>query len=158
MIEIEGLGELRARIAAMKAATEHLEPALLRAGISVLRAAQDRIDAGGPGWPPNKTGTPLLHRTGRLLGSLTVGAAANISRLVDGNEIIVGTNVRYARWLQDGTKAHGRGSPLAQRHGPRARASGGIPARKFLVIDSQGERVISKIFADHIMGASAPGA
>lgn len=160
---IGGMAELRVRLERMKAATTNVEPALLRAGVVVLKAAMDRIDAGGPGWPANKTHTPLLHKTGRLLGSLTVSAADNISR-VSGNEIIVGTNVPYARYLQDGTSSFARGSTYsmfgrkATTQGPRANAHTGIPPRVFLKIDDQAEAVISKIFAKHIMGADAPGA
>jgi phage gpG-like protein len=161
---IEGLASLRARLAKMKAATENVEPALLRAGVVVLKAAQDRIDAGGPGWPPNKTGTPLLHRTGRLLSSLTVGAAGNVER-VSPTEIVVGTNVRYAAFLQNGTvgvirarkqnrlaASLGAAGFLAHSHAER---SGGLPPRPYLFVDQQVADRVAAIFAKYVMGVSA---
>jgi phage gpG-like protein len=159
--EIEGLAELRAEFAAMLERTQNLEPALLRAGLVPLKAAMDRIDAGGPGWPPNKTHTPLLHRTGRLLSSLTVGASDNVVE-INGNSIVVGTNVRYAVWLQDGTRGSIRArkqNQIASRLGGAgflshsgAERSGGLPPRRFLFIDGQVAERVSNIFAAYVMG------
>ncbi|MDB5069625.1 MAG: Phage virion morphosis family [Candidatus Eremiobacteraeota bacterium] len=167
MSEIGGMDSLRARLSAMKAATQDMRPALLRAGIVVLKAAADRIDAGGPGWPPNKTHTPLLHRTGRLLASLTLGGSGNVQQ-IDGDTIMVGTNVQYARWLQDGTNGSIRARKqqrIASSMGAagflvhtRAERSGGLPARPYLFMDEQIADRITHIFAKYIMGAGAPGA
>ncbi len=156
---IEGLAELRERLNAMRERTTHLEPALLRAGLVALKAAADRIDAGGPGWAPNVTGTPLLHQTGRLLSSLTVGAPGNIAQL-DGDSIIVGTNVRYAAWLQGGTGIYG---PSGKKIVPKEKKAlafalgvfhsvKGTPPRKYLFIDGQVAERVSNVFAAYIMG------
>jgi len=157
---IEGMAQLQARLGRIKAATQNLQPALLRAGLVVLKSAQDRIDAGGPGWPPNKTHTPLLHRTGRLLASLMVGAGGNVAS-VQGNSIVVGTNVSYAPYLQFGT----RGRPAKHREGRLAAMLGGagffkhegalvgaIPPRVFLEIDQQAVERINSILKNYIMG------
>lgn len=150
---IEGMAQLQADIAAMKArlAADGLRPALLKAGIVGLKAAAERIDAGGPGWAPNRTGTPLLHKTGALLRSLTVGGAMNIDT-IEGATITVGTNLNYAEYLQTGTSGHGRGSPLmGLRQGPRRYRSGGMPARPFLFIDEQVATKVREIFSSFVM-------
>lgn len=154
----------QARIARMIANTQHLEPALLRAGLVPLKAAQERIDAGGPGWAPNVTHTPLLHQTGRLLSSLTVGSAGEVQR-VTSDEIVVGTNVPYATWIQGGTGIFGpSGSPIAPKnssafvfniggHKIFARSIKGMPARRFLFIDEKIAETVRRIFAKHVFGA-----
>ena len=149
---------LRARLDAMIKTTENLEPTLLRAGLVPLKAAQDRIDAGGPGWAPNSTGTPLLHATGRLLSSLTVGGAGNTSS-VSGATVTVGTNVNYATWLQNGTGIYGAsgspitakdGGPLVFQLGPAkifAKSVKGVRPRAFLYIDKDVATGVRRVFA-----------
>lgn len=160
---LEGGDALRARLARMTANTQNLEPALLRSGLVVLKAAQQRINSGGPGWAPNATGTPLLHQTGRLLSSLTVGGADSVSQ-VSGSEIVVGTNVKYARWLQDGTGIFGpTGEPITPKNGKFlvfnlggakifARSVKGTPPRRFLFVDDQIATRVRAIFAKHVLG------
>jgi phage gpG-like protein len=163
-IQLEGLAELRARLERMRSATQNLQPALLRSGLVAMKAAQDRIDAGGPGWAPNLSHTPLLHRTGRLLASLTVGGSGSVSQLTT-NEIVVGTNVEYAVWLQDGTGIYAGGSPITPKSkkflafdigGTHVfvRSIKGTPSRRFLFIDQQVSDRVAEIFAKHVMGTA----
>ena len=161
-IEIDGFSALQTKIDAISARTRDLKPPLLRAGIVALKAAQDRIDAGGPGWAPNKSGTPLLHQTGRLLSSLTVGGQAAVNDLNE-TDIVVGTNVQYAAYLQKGTGLFGptgtpitskSGGPLVFTIGGRkifARSTQGTPARPFLFIDEQIAERVRDIFATYIL-------
>ena len=105
MSGIGGMSQLLARLQNLESEMlgDGLRKRLLRAGIVVLKAAAERIDAGGPGWAPNKTHTPLLHKTGTLLRSLTANASGNITS-VQGSTVEIGTNVNYARYLQEGTR------------------------------------------------------
>lgn len=162
-VEIEGLDALRVRLEKMQAATQNLQPGLLRAGVVATTAAKDRIDAGGPGWPPNATETSLLHRTGRLLASLTAGASGSVSSL-SSDTIEVGTNVRYARWLQEGTGIYGpSGEPIRPKNGKVlsfmlgnrrvfAKSVKGTPPRPYLFIDEKVAEAIRDVFAEHVMG------
>lgn len=111
-VKIEGFEAVRARLARMRENSANLSPALLRSGAAVLKAARERIDAGGPGWAPNISHTSILHGTGRLLSSLTPGGTDNVTE-VSGNTIQIGTNLPVAPWLQDGTGIYGpRGEPI----------------------------------------------
>ncbi len=180
---VEGLAAFRQRIADMTERAANLEPALLRAGSVVLRAAQKRIDAGGPGWPANLSGTPLLRRPdgGTLYRSLTIGASDNIAE-VGSSSIRVGTNVFYAAWNQEGTGIYGaRGSRiyptsaqalaftlagplgLGSKKGRAAsskvivRSIKGDPARPFLIIDQPTAQAAAAVFRDYLIGGAAPG-
>lgn len=160
---VVGADALRARLARMTEATQKLEPALLRSGLVALKAAQQRINSGGPGWAPNASATPLLHQTGRLLASLTVGSSDGVSH-VSGSEIVVGTNLKYARWLQDGTGIFGpTGTPITPKNGQFlvftiggakifARSVKGMEKRPFLFIDEKIATTVRRIFAKHIIG------
>lgn len=136
---IEGMPELLARLQSLEqkiapgGGNSGIRSRLLRAGIVVLKAATQRIDAGGPGWPENKTHTPLLHRTGRLLRSLTANGSGDNVMSVSGAEIEVGTNVEYARYLQEGT-----------RH---------LPSRPYLFIDEQVASSVRDVFAEGLLSA-----
>jgi phage gpG-like protein len=155
---LEGGSELMARLKAMQESTANLSPALLRAGVAGLKAAMERIDAGGPGWVPNIRGTPLLHDTGRLLSSLTVGGSDNELELT-GNSITVGTNVSYSAYLQEGTGVYGAsGERITGANGYLAygghvyRSIAGTPPRPYLFVDSQLAQTITDIFTAYVMG------
>jgi phage gpG-like protein len=132
----------------------------------VLKAAADRIDSGGPGWAPNITGTPLLHQTGRLLSSLSIGAAGNVDDITQ-NTISVGTNVAYAAWLQIGTGIFG---PKGERITPKSANAlafpiggkmmffssiAGAPPRRFLYVDQAVADQVRTVFARYILEGQA---
>jgi phage gpG-like protein len=165
-VDIDGLDAARTRLRDVINRTQNLDPALLRAGIAVLAYAQRNIDAGGGSspWPPNLTGTPLLHRTGRLIGSLTVGGAGNIES-ISGPTIRVGTNVYYAAWMQQGTGIYGdRGSPIVPTN-KKALAFNGIvrksvkgsPKRPYLYINDENAQMVAAIFTRYIVEGSVDG-
>jgi phage gpG-like protein len=150
-IQVAGMAELRQRLDAIKNRAANPGPGLLRAGMVVVAATKDHIKSGGPGWPPNHTGTPLLFKTGRLMNSLTVN--------VDGDTAEVGTNVFYARWLQEGTGIYG---PTGQRIFPKTkkalawdghvvRSIAGMQPRRFLYIDAAQAQKIRDVFANYIV-------
>jgi phage gpG-like protein len=160
-MQVTGMAELRQRIEAMKARAADLKPGLTRAAMVVLRASKDAIKSGGGSrgqWAPNQTGTPLLFRSGRLINSLTIGAAGNILDLQDGS-VTVGTNIPYARWNQQGTGIFG---PSGQRIFPThakalawpghvVKSIAGSPARPFLYLDDAQSVRIRAVFADYIL-------
>jgi hypothetical protein len=162
-IEIDGIPQLRSYLDGMIERSRNLEPALLRAGVIALDSDKKRIEEGGPGWPPNKTGTPLLRRTGHLFNSLTAGAADDVLA-VNGDTVEAGTNTYYARYLQDGTRGRIRrrredrlsamlgGSGFLKHSG--AERSGGLPPRPFVLIDEKVAQAVRKVFADHVFGGS----
>lgn len=152
-VKVEGLDEVRVQLEGMIVRTSNLAPALLRAGVVPLDAGKERIEVGGPGWPPNKTGTPLLRKTGRLFNSLTVNAGYNVFDTTS-DSVTVGTNVSYARYLQEGTSSHARGTPMVTKQGPRAREHHGIPAREFLGMNAKIAESVRAIFEEHVMGIS----
>lgn len=164
-ITIEGLEELRVRVNKMISNAQELDAPLKLAGQYVLKSAKKRIDAGGPGWPPNKTGTPLLRRTNRLYNSLQMGGDDNVASLEDFS-IRVGTNVvspkgfPYPRALQEGTGIYGpRGTPIkksvkinaALGAGGIKKEYKGMKPRPFLLIDDQNAKVIARIFGTYII-------
>jgi phage gpG-like protein len=164
-VEIKGLQELNVRIAAMSKRTQDLEPVLLQAGSYVLKSARTRIKTSGgdTAWPANISGTPLLFDTGRLMNSLEVSGSGNIADL-SGSKIRVGTNVFYARWLQEGTGIFGvRGEPivpqqakaLAFKIGGKMRffkSIKGTPKRPYLYVNEEDSQAVGRIFGKYIIG------
>jgi phage gpG-like protein len=125
------LPEFRRRIERMQGNASNLGPGLLKAGSFVAGAAMSRIEAGGPGWAPNKTGTPLLQRTGRLLNSLA--PQNSVALTADGVRITAGTD--YAEYLQNGTGIFAGHQPWKARWGRSIVTHQGMPPRPFLYID-----------------------
>jgi phage gpG-like protein len=126
---------------------------------------------GGGTWAPTletQRGAPLF-RTGRLINSLTMDVrggvgTGGIAKLEDGGRsIVVGTNVEYARWMQEGTGIYG---PTGQRieatgraltfviNGKRAFAKSvkGSPKRPFLYIDEKLAADVRDVYARFVMG------
>ena len=166
---IEGLDALRVRLDKIKDNTANLDPALLRAGAAVLKSAKQHIDYGGdPAWKPNLSGTPLLRKTNVLYNSLTEAASGNVTE-TSGAQIRVGTNVYYARWLQDGTGVYGtRGSPITStdkkalkfKIGGKvvyAKSVKGVPKRPYLYFDEQNTRAVARIFGDWVLAKDTEG-
>jgi phage gpG-like protein len=154
-IQVAGMAELRARLNAMKDRAANPGPGLLRAGMVVIAATKDHIKSGAGdqgSWPPNITGTPLLFKTGRLINSITANVVSN-------DTVEVGTNVFYARWLQEGTGIYG---PTGQRIFPKTkkalawdghvvRSIKGTPPRRYLYIDDAQATKIRDVFASFIV-------
>jgi len=111
----DGLGAIKAKLQRL---LDGKDDALKAAGVMILTESQKSIINSGPGWPgfkrPPKRAHQLLWETGTLLRSLALGGGDNIMEQ-SGNTITLGSNVRYAKWQNEGTK--------------------NIPARPFLFID-----------------------
>lgn len=112
-------------------------PKALRAvGVFVLGEASRVITDGSPDWAAWKTipSRPhqMLWETGTLLRSLTVGGPGDIFDESD-NQIIVGSNVKYAASMQYGNSKHG------------------IPARPFFVFNSSMEQKAGRVFMKYLM-------
>lgn len=170
-LTITGAQRARDTLASLATRMRDLHPAYLRAGLVVLRTAQARIDASGPGWPPaaapptNRTGKvvgKLLYRTGALYRSLTEDAAGNVVQDIPGG-IRVGTGQRtpdgkYAIGLlqQQGTGVYNaRGLYPARTHttsGKPAKLVRGIPPRRFLYIDAPTAQAVAGVFAARVKG------
>jgi phage gpG-like protein len=181
-VQIEGIAELRARVDGIIERTRNLSPGLLRAGVIALDGAKEHIEEGGPGWPANISGTPLLRKTGRLFNSLTAQSGGDTILRVDADVVEAGTNVNYARLLQGGTGIYGeRGQRIRPNHeavgnaaetgifhegrspalsftlgGKRVFYSSikGTPKRRFLYIDEKIAASVRASFAEYIMGAN----
>ena len=73
------------------------------------RDIEDIFQRGGsPKWTPRKPQNPpvthpLLRRTGRLYNSLSKPGGENIMRVTK-SEVVFGTSVPYANYLEEGTK------------------------------------------------------
>lgn len=167
-VNITGLQKLRNRIARMANNLRDLKPAYLRSGVVVLTAAQQRINADGPGWLPTieTSRGSALQRTGALLRSLSIDQA---EMLPDG--IRVGTNLRtpdgkygIGRLMQEGTGIYGpSGQPITPNKGRflafevngqmvYARSVKGSPPRPFLFIDDSLANKVLTVFAQHVQG------
>ncbi len=94
------------------------EPVLLRMGIAGLREARRLIQSGGDGsWASNMAGNPLLRKEGTLIRSLSVGGGANVNQ-VTATRVRYGTQLPYAKWLQEGTGIYGpHQQPIVPTHG-----------------------------------------
>jgi phage gpG-like protein len=159
-ISITGLDALRAKLDRLHERTTNLKPAFKRAGVVALDAFKERIEVGGPGWVPNKSGTPLLRKTGRLFNSFSIGASGDVFDL-GADEVTVGTNVAYASYLNFGTRgraAHRAEGKLAGMLGGSGFFShsgatvGAIPARPLVFIDEKLATLVHDAFAAYILG------
>lgn len=166
-VDVVGLAQLRARVAGMRQRLGDMGPASIRAGVVVLAAAREHIKGqGGGSWPPTvetSRGAPLF-RTGRLMNSLTMGAEGNVTRIEGGSAVVVGTNVKYARWMQEGTGIYGpTGAAITPKNGKMlmfvingqrvfAKSVKGSPKRPFLWIDEPIAGAVRDVYARYIMG------
>lgn len=147
---------------------QNLDPVLLRAGEAVLREARRRIQSGGDGsWPSNLAGNPLLRQEGTLARSLTLGGESNVKE-IDGNTITVGTQLPYAKWLQEGTGIYGpSGKPITPKNARVlvfiingvtyfCKSVKGSPPRPFLYFDDELRETIHRIAAKYFFGGKLP--
>ncbi len=162
---MSGLAALKARVQAIRAQTQDLAPAFLRASMVLLASAQYRIRSkNGGAWPPeaipNSQGT-LLNRTGALMRSLTIGAYGNLYTTIDGG-VRVGTNLRtpddsysIGEIMQYGTgPIKPKGKFLAfeiNGHKIFSRGTKGIPPRRFLFVSDQDAEKAKNVFASYVM-------
>jgi hypothetical protein len=154
------IARYRARIEQMRDNAENLEPGLIRAGAAYAKAGIDRIEAGGPGWPANKTGTPLGHRSGRMLNSI---APQNSVHPIDSG-VRIETNVSYAKYFQNGSGIYAGHEPWVTHHSTKLASSMGAagikrevkhqgqPARKFWFVDERLAVTMRDILKTHIFG------
>src|SRR5579883_659798 len=134
-VRVSGSDKVRGALAALSERVKDLHPALLRASIVPLTAAQGRINAQGPGWPPPAMDYgkgELLHRDGALFRSFTVGDSANVQEDIPGG-IRVGTNLRTpdGRFNIGMLMQYGTG-PIKPKRG------------KFLVFEVNGQKIFSR--------------
>jgi len=131
-----------------------------------LKAAKDRIKSQGGGtWRPTleqEAGAPL-HRTARLINSLTLGGEGNDFIPIPGG-YRVGTNLAYARMVQEGTGIYGpSGEPITPKTGKYLvftangrtyfmRSVRGAPGRPFLYVDERVAETVRRVFARYIAG------
>lgn len=112
--EFDGLEAIKAKL---QRVLDAKDDALKAAGLVILTESQKSIINSGPGWPgfkrPPKRAHQLLWLSATLLRSLALGGADNVMEQ-SGDTITLGSNVRYAKWQNEGTE------------------DGHIPARPFL--------------------------
>lgn len=140
---------------------QDLSVPLTRAGIIVRDSAVMRIkDQGGDQqWQPNKRGGHTGIDTGRMMNSIAISQSGPRS-------VTIGTNVKYARWFQEGTGIFAGHSPwmiaakdkkaLAFTSGGktyvrRAVTMPGQPPRPFLLITEREREKITDAFRRWIM-------
>jgi len=164
-IRVAGADKIRGKLAAMGARLRDLGPAYLRSSVVVLTAAQGRIRADGPGWPPTaetERGSPL-YRSGALFRSLQVGGEGNVQEIL-ANGIRVGSNLRtpdgqynIARLQQYGT------GPITPKNGKLlvfeinghkvfSKGTKGVPPRPFLFISGDDAQRVAGVFSSYVMG------
>lgn len=151
------LSKLRAQIERI----QNFEVPLQQAGVLARDAAIMRFkeQGGDQTWKPNKRGGHTGILSGRLWQSIQVSPPA-------GNTVTVGTNVKYARYFQQGTGIYAGGSPWTI-HPKKAKALAftiggtayvrrsvtipGQPPRPFLVITDDNKAAIKAVFTRWIM-------
>ncbi len=129
-------------------------PALAVAGSIVRDAAFRRFTAND--WAPNSLVT--IRRKGSSRPGIDTGTLRNsITSQVEDYAAVIGTNVRYARWFQEGTGVFAGHQPWRiTRRGKVVSGSGGAmhqgqPARPFLFIDQTSRDRILAVFKTYIM-------
>ena len=138
-IEIDGLDAVQRRLAEIARAGQDLTPVMAVIGEKLKRSTQDRFSSqtapDGKPWPPldleyaarkkrNRDKVLTLH--GELRGSIAYRAAAD--------QVIVGSNEKYAATHQFGSGDDGRN----------------IPARPFLGLSDDDRDVIRVTVADYL--------
>ena len=165
--QIVGLAELRAKLGTMKSHAADPAPALQWSGEAVAHSGIARIEAGGPGWPPNVGGTPLLNRTGGLIAALQPAQSVH----VEGGTATITPAGKYGEigyWLQEGTGIYGdRGTPIVPTSAKVlhfmlggehvfAHSIKGTPKREFLSITGPLKALIEDAFARWLTGNPLP--
>jgi len=123
--------------ASLSGIRERVGQGLKAASVYLLSESARTIRSGGTGWPGFKRlpSRPhqLLYDTGRLIGSLSPGGAANLMDVQDdGMTIQVGSNLAYARAQNLGDPAHS------------------LPARPFMFLDSDRSHQMASIIQRYI--------
>ena len=143
-------------LAGIIAAGEDLSPLLDEVGSFLVLRHQERFDQGiapdGAPWKPTIRGGQILVLSGRL--------RASIHHQVEGNDVLVGTNVVYAAIHQGGGVIKPKdGGSLVFRIGDRLVFVGkvNIPARPFVGIGMDDEAEIVAIVADYLKDAAQGG-
>jgi len=151
------LERLKSQVSRLRDMSEPLQAA----GLVVRDAAVMRFknQGGDQRWAPNKRGGHTGIDSGRLMSSIQVSPLA-------ANSVVVGTNVFYARWFQEGTGVYaGHSAWTVTPNGKKALAfmAGGVslvrrsvtipgqPARPFLVITDTERSKIKAIFQHWFM-------
>jgi len=131
--------QAKAMLALLRARLAYPQPILNLIGQAAARRAEFEIRSGkhdpdGVAWAPWADGTSrsrqkkgnaeqgLLWDTGTLLGSMRVQVGAT--------DVLIGTEVEYGHWLQDGTQR--------------------MPARRFLGWGAEGEKEAEKAMIDYL--------
>ena len=151
------IAKLRLQIERMQDFTLPLQAA----GVVVRDAAvlRFKMQGGDQTWAPNKRGGHTGIDTGRLWQSIAVSPP-------DPKAVTIGTNVRYARWFQEGTgifAGHSAWTVRAKTAGALAFSVGGEtyvrrsvtipgqPPRPFLVVTEAERSKINEIFQTWIL-------
>lgn len=154
------IGKLNAQINRLS----HLQTPLQQAGGVVRDAAVMRIkeQGGDQAWIPNKRGGHTGIDSGRMMNSIQVSPPSATS-------VTIGTDVRYARWFQEGTGIYAGHRPwtiVPTRKKALAFTIGGVtyvrrsvtipgqPPRPFLLVGDTERKEIMEVF-QHWLSAEA---
>ncbi len=115
---------------------QNIKPALVKIGGMLEDASENAFDRQGPGWKPLKPATKrqrakkghtgkILERTGKLAGS--------VSAQIKGNAVFIGSNFKYARPHQLGSRKQN------------------IPKREYLIVSEAELRKSNFILSKHMV-------
>lgn len=89
-----------------------------------------------------KPNTPILVFSGSLRDSVTKPSDSNAIRKIGNKSLVQGTDVSYAKYVQEGTRHEPTGGQVAGKVK--------MPARKFLFIDDAQSERITRILGDYV--------
>lgn len=152
----EGAKRIIEHLRTQIARVQDMSVPLAQTGVLLRDSAIRRFkqQGGDVTWIPNKRGGHTGIDTGRLMGSIAIAQT-------DPNSVTVGTNVRYAKWFQEGTGIYAGRSPwtIVPKNGKAlAFTIGGVkyvrrsvtipgqPARPFLLVSDSDRQKIHRIF------------
>lgn len=152
-VNVTGLKEAITRFRLMRQNLQDPQPALYKSAVVVRDAAVWRIkqQGGDQVWAPTLRGGHIGIDTGRMWQSIGISQSS-------ADSIDIGTNVKYARWFQEGTGIYGpTGQPIKPKtgnvlswevNGVRyfAKSVDGMPARPFLLITDTERKKIRAIW------------
>lgn len=155
--------ELRRALRTAERHLVNLRPAWAQVGEHMLRSVDKNFDAEGrpTKWEPLNSQYAAQRKPGKIM-TLSARLRRSITYQAAGTGVVVGTNVIYARILQEGgrTRPHtitarrakalkipGIGFRKSVRH-----PGSNVPARPYLMTQDEDLQVVGETLVDHIVG------
>lgn len=157
--EFKGLDELKAKVRNAEDKFSDLRKPLEQCGIWMYKSIDKNFQAQGRpnAWAPHApltvklrgTGAKILQDSGKLRQSVTSKGASGSKYQLSKNQLVIGSNLKARGSSRLLGEIQQYGLP-AGVHKVFGRKGGGIPARPFMMIQPEDEKMFEKIFKDYI--------